>query len=122
MDFGKGAKTLAGKLAAGGSKVAMIEKDAGMYGGTASTWAVFLLNLWSEVQAWRLSRQKLHLKKRLKKYRLAIEEKRRLTDMLRRKNYGKLADNPNIDVILGKASFCFQYSGADCNGSGNCRH
>ena len=39
------------------------------------------------------------------KYRLAIEEKRRLTDMLRRKNYGKLADNPNIDVILGKASF-----------------
>ena len=34
IGFGKGGKTLAGKLAGQGKKVAMIEKDAGMYGGT----------------------------------------------------------------------------------------
>ena len=32
IGFGKGGKTLAGKLAGQGKKVAMIEKDAGTYG------------------------------------------------------------------------------------------
>ena len=34
IGFGKGGKTLAGKLAAKGEKVAMIERSQGMYGGT----------------------------------------------------------------------------------------
>lgn len=34
IGFGKGGKTLAGKLAAEGKKVALIEKDSMMYGGT----------------------------------------------------------------------------------------
>lgn len=34
IGFGKGAKTLAGKLASKGEKVALIEKDNKMYGGT----------------------------------------------------------------------------------------
>lgn len=34
IGFGKAGKTLAGKLAKSGKKVALIEKDAFMYGGT----------------------------------------------------------------------------------------
>lgn len=34
IGFGKGGKTLAGTLAANGKNVALIEKDADMYGGT----------------------------------------------------------------------------------------
>ena len=105
IGFGKGAKTLAGKLAAGGSKVAMIEKDAGMYGGTCIN--VGCIPSKSMVRSSGLAalETEASFEEKAEKYRLAIEEKRRLTDMLRRKNYGKLADNPNIDVILGKASF-----------------
>lgn len=105
IGFGKGAKTLAGKLAAGGSKVAMIEKDAGMYGGTCIN--VGCIPSKSLVRSSGLSALEAEapFEEKAEKYRLAIEEKRRVTTMLRGKNYGKLADNPNVDVILGKASF-----------------
>lgn len=105
IGFGKGAKTLAGKLAAGGSKVAMIEKDAGMYGGTCIN--VGCIPSKSLVRSSGLSALDAGapFEEKAEKYRLAIEEKRRVTTMLRSKNYGKLADNPNVDVILGKASF-----------------
>lgn len=105
IGFGKGAKTLAGKLAAGGSKVAMIEKDAGMYGGTCIN--VGCIPSKSLVRSSGLSALDAGapFEEKAEKYRLAIEEKRRVTTMLRGKNYGKLADNPNVDVILGKASF-----------------
>lgn len=105
IGFGKGAKTLAGKLAAGGSRVAMIEKDAGMYGGTCIN--VGCIPSKSLVRSAGLSALEAETSFVVKaeKYRQAIEEKRRVTSMLRGKNYSKLADNPNIDVILGKASF-----------------
>ncbi len=105
IGFGKGAKTLAGKLAAGGSKVAMTEKDAGMYGGTCIN--VGCIPSKSLVRSSGLSAldAEAPFEEKAEKYRLAIEEKRRVTGMLRGKNYSKLADHPNIDVILGKASF-----------------
>lgn len=105
IGFGKGAKTLAGKMAANGSKVAMIEKDAGMYGGTCIN--VGCIPSKSLVRSSGLSAldEKASFEEKAEKYRLAIEEKRRVTSMLRGKNYSKLADHPNIEVILGDASF-----------------
>lgn len=105
IGFGKGGKTLAGKLAAKGSKVALIEKDAGMYGGTCIN--VGCIPSKSLVRSSGLSALQADapFAEKVERYRLAIEEKRRVTGMLRQKNYGKLADNPNVDVILGEASF-----------------
>lgn len=105
IGFGKGGKTLAGKLAGSGKKVAMVEKSAGMFGGTcinvgcipskslvrSSGLAGFAASGgWDEKAAW---------------YRDAIQEKRRLTGMLREKNYQKLAGSPNVTVYVGTASF-----------------
>lgn len=39
------------------------------------------------------------------RYKSAIEEKKRLVGLLRQKNYDKIANNPNAQVIDGKASF-----------------
>ena len=105
IGFGKGGKTLAGKLAAEGKKVALIEKDSMMYGGTcinvgcipskslvrsAGIAALSPETSWEEKRAW---------------YKSAIEEKRRVTSMLRGKNYDKLNDLDNVDIFDGKASF-----------------
>ena len=106
IGFGKGGKTLAGYLASTGRKVAMIEMDKGMYGGTcinvgcipSKSLVTSGLNL-KKGGAARTFEQKAAL------YADAMVEKRRLTSMLRQKNYAKLADSPNIDVIDGQASF-----------------
>ncbi len=42
---------------------------------------------------------------RAARYAAAIDEKDRVTGMLRAKNYHKIADLPNVDVIDGRASF-----------------
>lgn len=100
LGFGKGGKTLAGKLAKAGKTVALIEKDAGMYGGTCINVGCIPSKslIHSAAQMQGASGQ-------AEKYRAAIEEKRRLTAMLREKNYHKLADLPNVTVFDGTARF-----------------
>jgi pyruvate/2-oxoglutarate dehydrogenase complex dihydrolipoamide dehydrogenase (E3) component len=106
IGFGKGGKTLAGYLASTGRKVAMIEMDKGMYGGTcinvgcipSKSLVTSGLNI-KKAAAAKTFEQKAAL------YADAMVEKRRLTGMLRQKNYAKLADSPNIDVIDGRARF-----------------
>ncbi|MFR8828212.1 MAG: FAD-binding protein [Dialister invisus] len=50
IGFGKAGKTLAAKLAKQGEKVALIEKDARMYGGTCINVAAFSCRLGAEVE------------------------------------------------------------------------
>lgn len=105
IGFGKGGKTLAGHLAKQGKKVAMIEKSEMMYGGTC----INVGCIPSKSLVHSAAESKLHneasFAEKAVSYKKAIEEKRSLTAKLRKKNYDKLADHPNITVINGEASF-----------------
>lgn len=104
IGFGKGGKTLAGALAAAGQSVAVIEQSPRMYGGTCIN--VACIPTKTLVHAAALSQaQGGTFAERAKRYAAAIDEKDRVTGMLRGKNYHKLADAPNVDVIDGRASF-----------------
>lgn len=104
IGFGKGGKTLAGALAAAGKNVAVIEQSSRMYGGTCIN--VACIPTKTLVHAAALSQaQGGTFAERAERYAAAIDEKDRVTGMLRGKNYHKLADVPNVDVIDGRASF-----------------
>ena len=104
IGFGKGGKTLAGALAAAGQSVAVIEQSPRMYGGTCIN--VACIPTKTLVHAAALSQaQGGTFAERAARYAAAIDEKDRVTGMLRGKNYRKLADAPNVDVIDGRASF-----------------
>ncbi|QNM04843.1 FAD-dependent oxidoreductase [Qiania dongpingensis] len=105
IGFGKGGKTLAAKLGAQGKRVAMIEKDSGMYGGTCIN--VGCIPSKSLVRSSGIAA--LHPEKsfeeKAREYKAAIEEKRRLTAALRGKNFSKLDDMEHVTVYNGTASF-----------------
>lgn len=104
IGFGKGGKTLAGLLAGAGRTVALVEKSKDMYGGTCIN--VACIPTKSLVHSAALSAvMGGSFAEKAARYTVAIEEKDRLTAMLRGKNYHKLADNPAITVIDGTASF-----------------
>ena len=104
IGFGKGGKTLAGTLAAAGQSVAVIEHSPRMYGGTCIN--VACIPTKTLVHAAALSQaQGGTFAERAARYAAAIDEKDRVTGMLRAKNYHKIADLPNVDVIDGHASF-----------------
>ena len=104
IGFGKGGKTLAGALGAAGRKVAVVERSEKMYGGTCIN--VGCIPSKSLVHSASLSAATGgSFAEKAARYRAAIEEKDRLTGMLRQKNYDKLNSHPNIDVIHGTASF-----------------
>lgn len=104
IGFGKGGKTLAGALAAAGKDVAVIEQSPRMYGGTCIN--VACIPTKTLVHAAALSQaQGGTFAERAARYAAAIDEKDRVTGMLRGKNYHKIADLPNVDVIDGRASF-----------------
>lgn len=104
IGFGKGGKTLAGALATAGKDVAVIEQSPRMYGGTCIN--VACIPTKTLVHAATLSQaQGGTFAERAARYAAAIDEKDRVTGMLRGKNYHKIADLPNVDVIDGRASF-----------------
>lgn len=104
IGFGKGGKTLAGALANAGKKVILIEKSDKMYGGTCIN--VACIPTKSLVHSASLSAAAGGtFDEKARRYEAAIEEKTRLTAMLRDKNYHKLADNPNITVLNAAAAF-----------------
>lgn len=103
IGFGKGGKTLAGKLARAGKKVALIEKDSGMYGGTCIN--VGCIPSKSLIHSAAAAGVLTNAQEKARHYREAVAEKRRLTAMLRKKNYEKLADMPNITIYDGTARF-----------------
>lgn len=105
IGFGKGGKTLAGKLAAQGKRVALVEKSDQMYGGTCiNVGCIPSKSLVRNAQtARRNSGTDFAWKADL--YARAIHEKRDLTAMLRGKNFAKLDDLPNVTIYNGTASF-----------------
>lgn len=105
IGFGKGGKTLAAKLADDGKKVAVIEKDSGMYGGTCIN--VGCIPSKSLVRSSEFSslRENMSFEEKAQLYKEAVDEKRRLTTMLRGKNFDKLNNNPNVDIYLGEGHF-----------------
>lgn len=103
IGFGKGGKTMAGALAGAGQKVALVEQSDQMFGGTCIN--VACIPTKSLEHAARLSAaQGGDFTAKAARYRAAIEEKRRLTAMLRQKNYDKAA-GAGVAVIVGTASF-----------------
>lgn len=103
IGFGKGGKTLAGKLAGAGKQVALIEKDAGMYGGTCIN--VGCIPSKSLIHSAARTDPDAPFEDQAFGYRQAIEEKRRLTAVLRKKNYDKLAGLPTVTIYDGQARF-----------------
>ena len=98
IGFGKGGKTLAATFAAGGQSVALIEKSTDMYGGTCiNTGCIPSKSLIHSAAA------AVHKEDKAQAYRQAVQEKRALTSMLRKKNYEKLCDK--VTIIDGTASF-----------------
>lgn len=104
LGFGKGGKTLAAKLAELGKQVALVEKDETMYGGTCINVGCIPTKslIHSAAQAAGTAATQAQ---KAEQYRKAIEEKERLTRMLRQKNYEKLNQMETIDLYTGRAEF-----------------
>ena len=97
IGFGKGGKTLAGELAKRGKKVALIEKSNQMYGGTC-------------INEGCIPSKSLIVQADTKEYLAAVEQKENLITKLRQKNYDKLAQLDNVDIIDGTARFVDNYT------------
>jgi pyruvate/2-oxoglutarate dehydrogenase complex dihydrolipoamide dehydrogenase (E3) component len=105
IGFGKGGKTLAADLAKRGKKVAIIERSDQMYGGTCIN--IGCIPTKTLVHQAKIASRMADapFEERALYYKKAMEEKTRVTSMLRNKNYHNLADNPNVTVINGIGSF-----------------
>lgn len=101
IGFGKGGKTLAGQLAKKGEKVALIEKDSRMYGGTCINVGCLptkrLVMLSEKAPRGDFSAQAEY-------YRQAITGKEQMTGAFREVNYAKLVQ-AGVEVIDGLGSF-----------------
>ena len=87
IGFGKAGKTLAGQLGKQGKKVALIEKDNGMYGGTCiNVGCIPSKRLITEAATAPTS----DFAAKAAYYKKAIEGKRELTGALNKANYNKL--------------------------------
>lgn len=105
IGFGKGGKTLAGKLASTGKRVAMVEKSDQMFGGTCINVGCIpskflVLNAQSV-----FSKGDIPFEEKASLYQKAMEEKRTLTATLRQANYDKLNNFEEITIYVGEASF-----------------
>ena len=111
IGFGKGGKTLAAKLSAAGRKVVVAEASADMYGGTCiNIGCLPSKSLILSAEQARRDGANSTPETREAAFEAAIKEKRRVTSMLRDKNYHKLADQDNITVITGRAHFTGPHS------------
>lgn len=102
IGFGKGGKTLAARLGSEGKRVALIEKDQNMYGGTCIN--VGCIPTKSLIHS---AANICHTDgaDQAEAYRLAVEEMQRLTSDLRQKNYQKLAAYDSVTIYDGTAHF-----------------
>ena len=103
LGFGKAGKTLAGLLAKRGESVALVERSKERYGGTCINVAC-IPSKSLEYSARLSAAAGGDFAARAARYRAAIAEKRRLTAMLRQKNYEKVTA-AGSEVIDGEASF-----------------
>ncbi|PAF48096.1 hypothetical protein BKH46_01940 [Helicobacter sp. 12S02634-8] len=104
IGFGKAGKTLALKSASMGKKVALIEQSKDMYGGTCINIGCIptkaLITQAHQAQACASPKDT--------SYQQSMAKKTALVEFLRAKNYEMLAQNENITIFDGKASFLDQ--------------
>ena len=93
IGFGKAGKTLAGELATRDWKVALIEKDPKMYGGTCINIACIP------------TKALVHNGLKGIPYLDSVERKDRVVEKLRANNYKKLADNNQVTIYESVAKF-----------------
>lgn len=105
IGFGKGGKTLAGKLASSGKSVALIEKSDRMYGGTCINVGCIPSKSLVNSSDFSSRHSNLSFEEKSKLYSEAITEKRRVTSMLRQKNFDKLNLMKNVSIFNGVGSF-----------------
>lgn len=105
IGFGKGGKTLAIDLASRNWKVAVVERSAGMYGGTCinigcipTKSLAYQAKLTDFKQINSFNEQKDY-------YESAIQNKHQLITSLRQKNYDNLDNKDEITIYTGEASF-----------------
>lgn len=105
IGFGKGGKTLAGKLASTGKKVAMVEKSDQMFGGTCINVGC-IPSKFLVVNAQSVSSKgNIPFEEKALLYQKTMEEKRTLTSTLRQANYDKLNHFEEVTIYVGEASF-----------------
>lgn len=109
LGWGKAGKTLAMKMGKLGQKVALVEKNPKMYGGTCvnvgclpTKSLVHSAKIKEQMEKYGLtldSTQKEHF------FEVAMKKKAEMVQKLNQKNFGLLHENENVDLFLGKASF-----------------
>ncbi len=109
IGFGKGGKTLAGALGVAGKKTIMIEQSAEMFGGTCINEGCIPSKFLIE-NAKQSDKSESYFKETMAKKDILIKA-------LRQKNYDKLNDTPNVDILVGKAKLLSEHkveiTGAD---------
>ncbi|WP_298033099.1 FAD-dependent oxidoreductase [uncultured Alistipes sp.] len=105
IGFGKAGKTLASELAGHGWSVAMIERSDTMYGGTCINIGCIPTKALIHSAGMAAAGHPQTFEQRRDYYRQAVASKTTLVDLLRDKNYHKLADNGRIDVLTGQGGF-----------------
>lgn len=105
IGFGKGGKTLAAAMAGHDWSVAMIERSDKMYGGTCINIGCIPTKALIHSAALAGAGHPLGFEQRRAYYKESIAAKTSLVDLLREKNYHKLADDARIDVYTGEGSF-----------------
>ena len=105
IGFGKGGKTLAAELAQHQWSVAMVERSDKMYGGTCINIGCIPTKALIHSAALAAAGHPLTFDQRRDYYKESVAAKTALVDLLRGKNYHKLADNPLIDVYTGEGRF-----------------
>lgn len=105
LGFGKAGKTLAGALAKQGQSVVLVEKSEDMYGGTCiNVGCIPSKSLVTSAAEAALCKDD-GFEKKAERYAVAIAEKRRVTSLLRGKNYAKLNDRSGVTVLDGLGRF-----------------
>lgn len=105
IGFGKGGKTLAADLANHGWKVALVERSAEMYGGTCINIGCIPTKALVHASEMAVAKRPLTFEEYAENYRKAIEAKRALTALLRKKNFDNLDGKASVTVYTGEASF-----------------
>ena len=101
IGFGKAGKTLAAKFSKAGKRVALVEKDKNMYGGTCiNVGCIPSKRLITDAAKSTTG----EFDKKAQYYKNAVAEKKKLTAALNKANYDKVA-NTGVDIIDGTASF-----------------
>ena len=109
IGWGKAGKTLSAKLGAKGKKIAIIEENPKMYGGTCinvgclpTKSLAHSAKILSEAKKYGIDGDYSFKNNFFKE---AMKKKEQMTTKLRNKNFGILDTNENVDIYNGRASF-----------------